>query len=229
MRSQFADYEQRRAQLRNELRFSDDVFLVAIVGRLTEVKNHEMFLRAVARLKQIHDADKHLLLRFLIIGDGNLRAHLEALAKELGLTDDVMFLGTRRDPEVFYPAVDVVALTSRNEGTPLTLIEAMANARPVIATAVGGVVDLLGPEVSQQDGYTICQRGISVPAGDAEAFARGLTRLIKDDGLRAQLSSEGQQFVAENYDKERLLRDISNLYEQLITAKSPVPEPTRVT
>lgn len=225
--SQFANHEQRRAQLRQELELSDDTILVAIIGRLTEVKNHEMFLRVAARLRQIYDVDKQQL-RFLIIGDGHLRVKLEMLATELGLTNQLIFLGTRRDPEVFYPAVDVVALTSRNEGTPLTLIEAMANARPVVATAVGGVVDLLGPEVSRKDGYAVCPRGISVPAGDIEAFARGLERLIRDDGLRAQLGREGQYFVAENYAKERLLRDISNLYEQLITAGSPVSEPTRI-
>ena len=221
--SQFADYEQRRAHLRNELRLSDGVFLVGIVGRLTEVKNHEMFLRAVARLKQIQDGDKPLRLRFLIIGDGKLRTPLETLARELDLAEEVMFLGTRKDPEVFYPAVDVVALTSRNEGTPLTLIEAMANARPVIATAVGGVVDLLGPEVSQQDGYTIRQRGISVPSGDTETFARGLERLIGDETLRIQLGKQGRGFVVQNYSKERLFRDVSELYAELLKASEARP------
>jgi glycosyltransferase involved in cell wall biosynthesis len=225
--SQFGDYEKRRARLRHELRLSADVFLFAIIGRLTDVKNHEMFLRAAALLKEIVAADNNQRpIRFLIIGDGKQRAQLEAQAKELRLADDVMFLGTRKDPEVFYPAVDVVALTSHNEGTPLTLIEAMANARPVIATGVGGVVDLLGPEVSQQEGYTICRRGISVPAGDAEAFARGLQRLMKDDALRNQFGRDGSQFVAENYGKERLLRDISKLYAELLALETTVPEPT---
>ena len=79
-----------------------------------------------------------------MLGDGSLRDRLEAQAQALGLAEDVIFAGSRRDPENFYAALDIVALTSLNEGTPLTLIEAMANARPVIATAVGGVVDLLG-------------------------------------------------------------------------------------
>ncbi len=83
-------------------------------------------------------------MRFVVIGDGHLRAELEGHARALGLLDDVKFAGLRDDPENFYPALDVVALTSRNEGTPLTLIEAMANARACVATAVGGVVDLLG-------------------------------------------------------------------------------------
>ena len=214
--AQFENYELRRAQLRDELRLTDDVFLIAIVGRLTEVKNHEMFLRVAARLKQISDDEQgHAPLRFLIIGDGHLRTPLEAMATTLGLKNDVTFLGNRKDPEVFYAGLDVLALTSRNEGTPLTLIEAMANARPVIATSVGGVVDLLGPETSREDGCGICERGISVPDGDTEVFARGLQRLITDRELRTKLGRAGLEFVKQNYGKDRLLRDISQLYAEI--------------
>jgi len=128
------------------------------------------------------------------------------------------FLGTRDDPENFYPALDIVALTSLNEGTPLTLIEAMANERPVIATAVGGVADLLGPSTSDGDGYTICERGISVKSGDVESFARGLLCLLQDHALRTRLSAAGKDFVNANYGKARLLQDISNLYARLLAA-----------
>jgi glycosyltransferase involved in cell wall biosynthesis len=223
--SQFSNYDDRRGRLRRELVISQDVFLIAIVGRLTEVKNHEMFLRAAARLNEIHSGNRRI--QFLIIGDGTLRKQLEAQATKLGLNDEVIFLGTRNDPEVFYPAADVVALTSRNEGTPLTLIEAMANARPVISTAVGGVIDLLGPESSKQDGYTVCERGISVPTGDVEAFARGLDRLVQDDLLRRQLGREGQQFVAQNYGLERLVSDVAALYDELLRVDKAALQPAR--
>jgi glycosyltransferase involved in cell wall biosynthesis len=143
------------------------------------------------------------------------------MATTLGLKNGVTFLGNRKDPEVFYAGIDVLALTSRNEGTPLTLIEAMANARPVIATSVGGVVDLLGPEISREDGYTICERGISVPDGDTEAFARGLQRLITDGELRTKLGRAGLEFVKQNYGKDRLLRDISQLYADI----KPIDQP----
>ncbi|HEX6189543.1 MAG TPA: glycosyltransferase family 4 protein, partial [Pyrinomonadaceae bacterium] len=116
----------------------------------------------------------------------------------------------------FYPALDVVALTSHNEGTPLTLIEAMANERPVVSTAVGGVVDLLGPRGADGDGYTVCERGISVNSGDVEGFAQALRRLLGDEGLRKELGGRGREFVTRNYAKERLLADISNLYEELL-------------
>ncbi len=164
-------------------------------------------------------------VRFLIVGDGHLRPALEAHARVLGVDEDVMFTGLRDDPENFYAALDVVALTSRNEGTPLTLIEAMANARPVVAMAVGGVVDLLGPvtqhptsteSAQQDDGYLICERGLRVPAGDAQAFSRALRRIIGDENLRRELGERGHVFVRNNYSKERLVVDISNLYNDLL-------------
>jgi len=193
--------------------------LIGIVGRLTEVKNHELFLSAAARLKELVAAQNlNQRVRFVIVGDGRLRASLESKARALGLMEDVAFLGTRNDPESFYAALDIVALTSLNEGTPLTLIEAMANERPVIATAVGGVIDLLGPAVSDHDGYAICERGLSVKSGDSESFARGLLRLLTDEQLRTRLSGAGKDFVYANYGKARLIRDISNLYERLLAA-----------
>jgi glycosyltransferase involved in cell wall biosynthesis len=131
----FSDWKSRRTRVRSELLATENEILIGIVGRLTEVKNHEMFLRVAARLKELVTAEEaKVRFRFLIIGDGRLRPALESKVRELSLIDDVAFLGTRNDPEDFYPALDIVALTSLNEGTPLTLIEAMANQRPVIAT-----------------------------------------------------------------------------------------------
>jgi glycosyltransferase involved in cell wall biosynthesis len=215
----FANWEERRPRLRKELKANDDELLIGIIGRLTEVKNHDLFLRAAARLKQMSVADSgQRRVRFVIIGDGKLRPQLEAQAEDLGIRDDLLFLGTRNDPEFFYPALDVVALTSRNEGTPLTLIEAMANARPVIATAVGGVVDLLGPPADDAaEGYAIRSRGISVGSEDAEGLAAGLHRLISDEPLRRRLGHHGHEFVVHNYAKERLLNDVSKLYAELMT------------
>jgi glycosyltransferase involved in cell wall biosynthesis len=165
--------------------------------------------------------------RFVVIGDGALRSKLEQQAASLGLTEDVVFTGSRRDMESVYPALDIVALTSRNEGTPLTLIEAMANARPVIATAVGGVVDLLGSPVRTGSGsdrpstqesnlqFQICERGITVPSQDAAAFAAGLARLATDTTLRRETGERGLQFVVSNYSTERLVNDMKNLYAEL--------------
>ncbi len=198
----FADHAKRRARFRQELGIDDETILIGIVGRLTEIKNHEMFLNSAARLKS---NDK---LRFVIIGDGSLRQALEQQVQSLGLQQKVIFAGGRKDPEYFYPALDIVALTSLNEGTPLTLIEAMANARPVVATAVGGVVDLLA------DG-----RGICVPRGDEKAFAEALEKLAADRQLQKDLGVRGLEFVQRVYPKERLVEDIKCLYGELMNPK----------
>jgi glycosyltransferase involved in cell wall biosynthesis len=215
----FAEHAERRAKFRHELCIPDHTILIGIVGRLTEIKNHEMFLRVVARLKAIDPACRRLgAVRFIVIGDGALRSQLELRRQELGLDKDVIFVGGRKDPEYFYPALDIVALTSRNEGTPLTLIEAMANARPVVATQVGGVVDLLG-DVVEDGPYQVCRRGIGVPAGDEEAFVAALSRIIRDRSLRQELGERGLEFVEVNYSKERLFEDIKGLYGELMSRK----------
>jgi len=216
----FADHASRRTRFRHELCIPDHTILIGIVGRLTEIKNHQMFLNVVARLKEIDPACwRQGAVRFIVIGDGGLRAALEQQSQALGLDKDVIFVGERKDPEYFYPALDVVALTSRNEGTPLTLIEAMANARPVVATSVGGVVDLLG-DVVEDGPYQVCRRGIGVPPDDEEAFVSALSRIIRDRSLRQELGERGLEFVEVNYSKERLFEDIKYLYNELVHKKA---------
>lgn len=211
----FADGDRGRPW-RAEMGLGPDEQLVGIVGRLTEIKNHALFLAAA----QLFASDRDTAgppVKFLIIGDGQLRDELQQQAGRLGLQRLVRFLGQRDDPERFYPALDVVALTSHNEGTPLTLLEAMANGRPVIATAVGGVVDLLGEparQVGQADGgFTVCQRGVAVVPDDARAFAEGLAHLLADAALQAQLGQAGLQYVRAQHDKRRLIDDVVQLYE----------------
>jgi glycosyltransferase involved in cell wall biosynthesis len=246
----FAGWRERREAARAGLGAGEDDVLVGIVGRLTEIKNHKMFLDTAALFLKRH-ADGAAAgetggaarrVRFVVIGDGNLRGELEAQAGALGIAERVTFTGTRNDPENFYAALDIVALTSLNEGTPLTLIEAMANARPVVATAVGGVVDLVGqsieyeaarssggetakgagatlapaPTATGETMYTVCARGVRVPTGDAKAFCAALEFLVADDELRRELGERGQAFVAEHYSKERLVRDVLNLYSELV-------------
>ena len=211
----FADHAARRAKFRQELCVPDHTILIGIVGRLTEIKNHQMFLNVVWRLKLIDPALRRQgAVRFIVIGDGGLRQTLELQAQQLDVDRDIIFVGGRKDPEYFYPALDVVALTSLNEGTPLTLIEAMANARPVVATSVGGVVDLLG-DVVEDGPYQVCSRGLAVPPGDEDAFAEALSRIIRDRSLRQELGERGLEFVEVNYSKERLFEDIKHLYEEL--------------
>jgi glycosyltransferase involved in cell wall biosynthesis len=131
------------------------------------------------------------------------------------MKDRVTFLGNRADIDAVYAGVDIVALTSLNEGTPLSLIEAMAAGRPVISTYVGGVRDLLGPEERAEDSFQICERGIGVPSGDPAAFAEAMQYLIENRDLRAVLADSGREYVHKNYSKNRLIDDIKNLYREI--------------
>jgi glycosyltransferase involved in cell wall biosynthesis len=180
--------------------------VIGIVGRLTAIKNHDLFLRVAARMKDE--------AQFVIFGDGADRPRLERLAAELGLGDRLIFAGTLAPAEI-YSAVDVVALTSRNEGTPLALIEAMASGVPVISTAVGGVVDLLGQvEESGDRGYQVRQRGITVASDDIDGFVAGLRRLLADEALRHRVIDLGKRHVETIHSKDRLITDMIALYRE---------------
>jgi glycosyltransferase involved in cell wall biosynthesis len=242
----FAGWRARREAARAVLDASADELLVGIVGRLTEIKNHKLFLEAAALYLARHagsttgEVDASLneastrRVRFVVVGDGHLRAELKTQADALGIGEQVTFTGLRDDPENFYAALDIVALTSLNEGTPLTLIEAMANARPVVATAVGGVVDLVGEALDEAattttavPAYTLCERGVRVRTNDAEAFCAALRRLVVDEALRRTLGERGQAFVAEHYSKERLVADVLNLYGELLPSSPKSPAAVR--
>lgn len=181
---------------------------VAIIGRLTAIKNHDMFLRVVASRAWPED------VRFVVYGDGADRRMLEERAAALGITDRVTFAGTRAAQEI-YGATDICALTSLNEGTPLTIIEAMTNGIPSISTAVGGVADVLGEVEERTDGYEVRARGITAPSNDDRAYAAGLARLLSDHALRERLAGRGREYARAAYSKERLVADIIALYRQL--------------
>jgi len=210
--SAFEDDGTKRAAFRLELKAAENELLVGFVGRLTEIKNIPLLLEAAKIYFGSTEAPK---VRIVIVGDGHLRKALEAKADEFGIADRVVFTGNREDADVVYAGLDVVALTSLNEGTPLSLIEAMAAGRPVISTEVGGVVDLLGEKREELDGFAVCERGVSVGSGDAAGFANGLIYLAKNERLRFGLSEAGRRFVNAVYSKERLIEDIRSLYRRL--------------
>lgn len=193
-----------RGALRQELGVPPAAPLVGIVARLVPIKAHDDFLRAAARLLQAR-ADVH----FAIVGDGERRAALEALAEELGLAERVHFVGWRRDLPAVYADLDVVCLTSRNEGSPVALIEAMAAARPVVATAVGGV-----PEVVQ-DGVS----GLLVPPRDPEALATAIAGLLAEPARAAALGRAARAAVYPRYSSQRLVRDMETLYARLLARR----------
>ena len=188
---------------------------IGIVGRLCEVKNHAMLLEAAARLIR-GEGGSQMPIRLIIIGDGHLRGELERLACDLGIADRVIFTGFRADALSLYADLDLVALTSLNEGTPLTLIEAMHCSRAVVATEVGGVVDLMGRHQARLDGFSLWDHGVTAPSRDGEAFARALRFLIERPVLRREMGARGREFVRARLSKERLVREIEALYGELI-------------
>ena len=196
--------EAQRGQLRTELGLDSATPLVGIVARLTAVKNHQLFLEAAQLVAQEEPAT-----RFLLVGDGELHAALQDRARELGLAERTLFLGWRSDMPRIYADLDVVALTSHNEGTPVSLIEGMAAGVPVVATAVGGVPDIVADGVS----------GYLVPPGDAATLAQRIVTLLRDRESARAMGRAGRASVRDHFSVERLLADVEQLYTQLLAEK----------
>ena len=201
---QFLHAEQWRGAFRQALDVSANTPLVGIVARLVPIKAHEVFFAAAQRVLEAMPS-----ARFVVIGDGERRSELEQMAKRLGLDGKVAFIGWRRDMVNVYADLDVVALTSLNEGSPVALIEALAAARPVISTAVGGVSEVV------VDGVT----GLTVSANDSAALADGIVRLLSDRELANRLGEAGRRHVYPRYDATRLVDDMRNLYLRELGAR----------
>ncbi len=200
--------ESYRGELRRELGLADDGYrykLIGIVARLVPIKNHLLFLQ-VAKLV----AEAVPQARFLVVGDGELRGELKAYARDLGLDERVLFTGWRRDLARLYADLDVVALTSINEGTPVSLIEAMAAGVPVAATAVGGVPDVV------VDGET----GYLVKAGDVEGMAEAVIDLLRNPEKAREMGQEGREAAYPKFAVQTLIANVEGLYAELLRKKS---------
>ncbi len=198
----FALIQSHNGKLRKGLNIDDDTIAIGIIGRLVPVKNHRMFLEAAKHLLSI--LGDEFKIKCLIIGDGEKRIELEVYAKELGISGNVLFCGWQENMADVYSDLDIVVLTSLNEGTPVALIEALAAGRPVVATNVGGVSDVV------EDGIN----GYCVTSGDAQAFAHRMADLIKDPNKRSVFGTKGREMVREKFSKKRLVEDITKLYEE---------------
>lgn len=204
-----------RARFRAELGVGRSEFLVGAVGRLAAIKNYDLFWQTAAQLKQ-QAPELFARTRFLLIGGGHPEEiqRLRSVADGLGLGQHAVILGNRDDRQDFFPGLDALMITSDNEGTPVSILEGGACGLPVLATEVGGVPDLLGAANGEaQGGVTPRQRGLTTPKRDAPALARGLARLLQEREQAAALGQALKQFVWANYAKERLVEDISRLYE----------------
>jgi glycosyltransferase involved in cell wall biosynthesis len=212
---EFEELSENRQRLRKEIGLSGDEVAIGIVGRLCEVKNHAMFLDSAAQLVSQSNGGTPVS-RLVIVGDGHLRTEIEGLARDLGVADKTVFTGFREDATSLYAGFDIVALTSLNEGTPLTLLEGLGCGRPVAATEVGGVVDVMGKRQESREGFTIWDHGISAPSRDAGAFTRGLRFLVEHPELRREMGERGRAFVRARLSRDRLVSDIEEIYRELV-------------
>jgi len=207
----FLTSNQLRGEFRREQGLSDSHKLIGIVGRIFPIKNHELFLASAARIAKLEP-----LARFIIVGDGVLRPTLEKQANDLAIADRVVFTGWRRDLPRICADLDVLVVSSDNEGTPVSAIEAMAASCPVVATRVGGLPDLIDDH----------KTGRLVPPRDADALASAVNDLLQNPAAALAIGSKARQSVRQRFTVQRLLGDVDELYTQLLVEKAvniPVP------
>lgn len=194
-----------RGEFRQEMSLSQEHKLIGIVGRIFPIKNHALFLESAARIVAQEPA-----ARFVIVGNGVLRPALENQARELGIIDRVLFTGWRGDIPRICADLDVLVVSSDNEGTPVSAIEAMAAGCPVVATCVGGLPDLIENH----------KTGRLVPPRDAAALASAVLDLLQSPHTARELGRNAQEFVRQRFTVRRLLGDMDQLYSQLLEEKA---------
>jgi glycosyltransferase involved in cell wall biosynthesis len=190
-----------RRETRRQLGVAPDAFVVGWVGRMTAVKRTDDVLAAFKEL-----VDRGVDAWLCLVGDGPDREHLEERAHELGIVKRCLFLGYQDDVAPYYAAIDALLLPSANEGTPVSVIEALAAERPTVATRVGGVPDVV------RDGVD----GFLVGVGDAATLGDRLAELAHDPARRAAMGKEGRARVLGRYAVSRLVEDIDKLYRELL-------------
>ncbi|MDD5569923.1 MAG: glycosyltransferase [Bacteroidales bacterium] len=202
----------KRESFRKEYNLAYDEIAIGIIGRIVPVKNHIMFIEALKYV--LNRTDKKI--RVFIIGDGTEKANIELKAKELGISylegnyknekAIITFTSWIKNIDYAISGMDIITLTSLNEGTPVSLIEAQAANKPIVTTDVGGIKDAVIPN----------QTALVSPNGDAEKFGENLLKLIDDDNLRAKFGKSGTDFVREKYHYTSLVSNMKNLYLSLL-------------
>jgi glycosyltransferase involved in cell wall biosynthesis len=197
----FLECEKYRGEFRSELGLANDAHLVGIVGRIFPIKNHRLFIEAASRLAVLEPT-----CRFIVVGDGAQRREMEQFAQQLGIGGRTHFTGWRRDLARIYADLDVLAVSSNNEGTPVSAIEAMASGCPVVGTRVGGMPDII------KDG----ENGYLVSPKNPDELASGLLRMIRDPQKAHQMGKAGRAFAREQFHIRRLISETENLYLRLL-------------
>jgi glycosyltransferase involved in cell wall biosynthesis len=188
-----------RDSLRQELGIAKNCKVFGIVGRIADIKNHHLFVDSVRDFVARHPACDTC---FVIIGDGE-KSYVDALKHYARDVPQVIFAGNRTDPRQFYGALDYLALTSKNEGTPVSILESFACGIPVVSTGVGGVVDLIG---KNERGYIVEPTAMSI--------SNGFWHLLNTDHTTS--TKLAKEFVELNYSINGLVKKIDGLYSELL-------------
>jgi glycosyltransferase involved in cell wall biosynthesis len=202
---------------------SREAALVGWVGRMTAIKDPTLFLESAFRIRAALPS-----AQFVMVGDGELREDCEARIRKAGLQDKVLLAGWKPDLSPVYADLDLLLLTSINEGTPLAILEAMASGRSFIATDVGGVRDLMIGTVRKEQGWERFDNGILVTR-DSRRIAEAAEYLLLRPDLRREMGCCGREFVRNRYSCNRLADDLEYLYLQLARRKKCFEEDIDVT
>jgi glycosyltransferase involved in cell wall biosynthesis len=207
--------DEKRLVFRQKYQIKDDEIAIGIIGRLVPIKNHSMFLEAF----QMIQGKTSKKIRAFIVGDGETREILKQKAIHLGIDyingsgdynpATLTFTSWITEMDYVNAGLDIVALTSLNEGTPVSLIEAQAAGKPIVTTNVGGIEDVVIP----------FETALLAEKSNTSDFADKLLKLIQDDDLRARMASKGWEHVRDNYHYTRLVRDTEGLYDRLLERK----------
>jgi glycosyltransferase involved in cell wall biosynthesis len=208
---------QKRKKFREEFKLKEDEIAIGIIGRLVPVKNHLLFLEGLNRV--IRNSSKKI--KAFIIGDGETRESLKEKARQLNISftttselDEkatLIFTSWRSDIDVINAGLDIVALTSLNEGTPVSLIEAQAANKPIVSTRVGGISDIVIEN----------ETALLSDINNGVAFGENLLRLVEDKELQNCLGKRGADHVTKKFSVERLANDMGKLYRELLNNKFP--------
>jgi len=195
--------ETHTGAFRKKYGISENEILIGIIARLVEIKNHKFFLDAIKTVEKDAREKKY---KFAIIGDGKLKEELALYAEKLRIDDLVVFTGWHKNMKEIYEALDIVVLSSKNEGTPVSLIEALASARPVVATDAGGVRNVV---IDGENGYVVAQ-------DDLAGFSSKILDLAQDKEKRKKFGIAGREYVRERFSAARLASDMEKLYMELL-------------
>jgi len=193
-----------RGIFRKRFSVPDNAPVIGIVGRLTRIKNHHLFVDIANLLLQQNEQ-----IHFLIVGDGELREEIEEKVSNLGIGHNVHFTGWITETARMYADLDIMLLTSKNEGTPVTVIEAMYYKIPVVSSNVGGLSDLI------EDTKT----GFLVNSFNVEKYIPVIVKLLDSVQEREIIGSAAHDFIKKKYNVNRLIADITDLYTHLLQKK----------